>query len=102
MSVVSLTLLMIKYVVAPILVFTRFKRDPFILLFGLFGIFTVNTTLMAVIRDLGGMEWLKEIGKEPWFRQQYEVAYWLGMVSTIMLIIFLLRLAFQGKPAASR
>jgi hypothetical protein len=57
----------------------------------------MNTTLMAVIRDLGGMEWLKAIGKEPWFRYQYDVAYWMWLASTFALVVFMLRLAFKKE-----
>ena len=93
MSIITLLLLIAKNIVAPIFVFTRFRRDPFILIFGLCGVFTMNTTMMAVIRDLGGMDWLKGIGREPWFPYQYDIAYWMGFASSIALVAFLLRLS---------
>jgi len=100
MSIFTLLVLFIEYTVAPILVFIRFRRDPSILLFGLCGVFTMNTSLMAVIRDCGGMQWLKEIGRAPWFRYQYDIAYWMWFASEIALVAFLLRLAFINRADA--
>lgn len=101
MSAFYFLLLIAKYIIAPILVFTRFKRDPLIVVFGICGIFTMNTSLMAVIRDFGGMEWLQAIGREPWFRHQYAVAYWMSIASSIALIAFFLRLAFTNAADAA-
>lgn len=95
MSIVTLLVLIALYIVAPVLVFTRFRRDPFIVIFGICGVFTMNTALMAVIRDLGGMEWLKAMGRKPWFVYQYDIAYWMWFASAIALVAFLLRLAFM-------
>jgi hypothetical protein len=99
-TLINLTVSLTLYVVAPLVVYLRYKKDPFVLLFGFFSLATLNTTIMALIRDAGGMEWLSKIGREPWFRQQYEVSYWCHIIASVCLIIFLLRLERAPQPTS--
>jgi len=102
MSLYSLTLGIVLTVVMPILIWTRFKRDVFILLYGFFGLFALNTSLMAVIRDCGGMEFLSELGLHPWFALQYDVAYYTSLISRTCLVIFFIRLVWKETSPAAR
>ena len=97
MSFINFSLSFALFIIIPSLVFIKFRKDYFILAFGFFGIFTMNTSLMAVIRDCGGMEFLQEIGRHKWFSVQYEISYWAMLASHLFLAAFLVRLCFSNK-----
>lgn len=78
--------------VLPIWVYFARRRDICLLLFGLLHIFTMNTSLMAVIRDFGGMPFLSRIGREPWFAMQYPISMWAAIGAHVALGIFFFRM----------
>ena len=101
-SLLHTVISVVLYTVAPLVVYTKYQKDLCILVFGFLSVFTMNTTPMALVRDLGGTEWLEEMGNRPWFRYQYTFSYWCLLMASVFLILFLFRLRIRRSSTFAK